>query len=115
MDQAEPDIARSSALPEGVTAQRYVGAVLAKVNSPLARWLAGETRLNPRQLALMLIRACESLPASDFQRFGASLPASDEARRFLGAAKAARFGADTSPAVAAEFARLYQARIKALL
>jgi len=102
-------------LPKGVSAERFVGAVLSKVNPPLARWLARETQLNPRQLALMLIRAYECLPPSDFQRFGASLPASDEAIRFLNAAKAARFGLDTSPIVTGEFSRNYQAKIKPMI
>ncbi|GEM_PF-4007711 len=102
-------------LPEGVSAQRFVGAVLSKVNPTLARWLARETQLNPRQLALMLIRAYEALPPSDFQRFGASLPASEEALRFLNAAKAARFGVDTSPIVTGEFSRNYQAKIKPMI
>jgi hypothetical protein len=110
----EQDVA-PLAVPEGVSPQRFVGAVLNQVNPRVARWLARETQLNPRQLALMLIRAYEALPASDFQRFGASEPGSDEARRFLTAARAARFGQDTSPAVTAEFARLHQARIKSLI
>ena len=102
-------------LPDGVSAQRFVGAVLSKVNPPLARWLARETQLNPRQLALMLIRAYEALPPSDFQRFGSSAPDSEEALRFLNAAKAARFGLDTSPIVTGEFSRNYQAKIKSMI
>jgi hypothetical protein len=113
--EAEPLELAPMTLPEGVSAQRFVAAVLSKVNPPLARWLSQELRLNPRQLALMMIRAYESLPASEFQRFGSSAPHSEEARRFLTAARTARFGFDTSPAKTAEFARLYQAKIKSLI
>lgn len=112
---AEPLELAPMTLPEGVSAQRFVGAVLGKVNPPLARWMAQELRLNPRHLALMMIRAYESLPANEFQRFGASGPQSEEARRFLAAARTARFGFDTSPDKTAEFARLYLARIKSLM
>jgi len=103
------------ALPDGVSPQRFVAAVLGKVNPPLARWIAREMSLNPRQLAVVMLRAYEALPAGEFQRFGACAPHSEEARRFLAAARTARFGVDTSPGKTAEFARLYQARIKSLM
>jgi hypothetical protein len=102
-------------LPQGVSAQRYVAAVLGKVNPPLARWLAREMSLNPRQLAAMMLRAFEALPSGEFQRFGACAPHSEEGRRFLAAARTARFGLDTSPGKTAEFARLYQAKVKSLM
>jgi hypothetical protein len=66
-------------------------------------------------LALMMIRAFEALPAGEFQRFGAAAPHSEEGRRFLAAARTARFGLDTSPGKTAEFARLYQAKVKSLM
>jgi hypothetical protein len=113
-DAEAPELAPLSP-PDGVSTQRFVAAVLGKVNPPLARWLARELQLNPRQLALTMIRAYEALPASEFQRFGASPPHSEEARRFLTAARTARFGLDTSPAKTAEFARLYMAKIKSLM
>jgi len=112
--EAEPELAPIN-LPQGVSAQRFVATVLGKVNPPLARWLAREMTLNPRQLALMMIRAYEALPSGEFQRFGASAPHSEEARRFLAAARTARFGLDTSPAKTAEFARLYQAKVRSLM
>lgn len=111
---AEPELAPMN-LPQGVTPQKFVAAVLGKVNPPLARYLAREMTLNPRQLALMMIRAYEALPAGDFQRFGACAPHSEEARRFLAAARSARFGLDVSPGKTAEFARLYQAKVKSLM
>jgi len=112
--EAEPELAPIN-LPQGVSAQRFVATVLGKVNPPLARWLAREMTLNPRQLALMMIRAYEALPSGEFQRFGASAPHSEEARRFLAAARTARFGLDTSPGKTAEFARLYQAKVRSLM
>jgi hypothetical protein len=102
-------------LPPGVSAQRYVSAVLNRVNAPLARKLAHNLGVNPRQLAMMLIRAFEVLPAAEFQRLGSSAPDSEEARRFVAAADAAGFNEDTGPGPAAEFARLYLARIRPLL
>jgi hypothetical protein len=102
-------------LPDGVSPQRFVAAVLGKVNPPLARWLAREMSLNPRQLAVMMLRAYEALPAGEFQRFGACAPMSEEGRRFLAAARSARFGLDTSPGKTAEFARLYQAKVKSMM
>jgi len=114
--EAKPEIELApQTLPEGISAQRFVAAVLGRVNAPLAHWLAQELNLTPRQIALVMIRAYEALPAGEFQRFGASAPASDEAVRFLTAARAARFGADTSPEKTTEFARLYVARIRSLL
>jgi hypothetical protein len=113
--EAEPDELVPINLPEGVSAERFVATVLGKVNPSLARWLAREMTLNPRQLALMLIRAYEALPSGEFQRFGASAPHYEEARRFLTAARTARFGLDTSPAKTAEFARLYLAKVKSLM
>jgi hypothetical protein len=110
----EPELAPMN-LPQGVSAQRFVATVLGKVNPPLARWLAREMTLNPRQLALMMIRAYEALPSGEFQRFGACAPHSEEARRFLAAARSARFGLDTSPGKTAEFARLYQAKVRSLM
>jgi hypothetical protein len=92
-----------------------VSAILGKVNTPLARKVAQELSLNPRQLAAMLIRAYEFMPAPDFQRFGASAPDSDEAKRFITACKVARFGQDTSQHVAAEFSRLYKANIRSMI
>jgi hypothetical protein len=102
-------------LPKGVSAQRYVSAILARINPPLARKLAHNLGVNPRQLAMMLIRAFEVLPAAEFQRLGASAPDSEEARRFVAAADTAGFGEDTGPAASAEFARLYLARIRSLM
>ncbi|HMA50927.1 MAG TPA: hypothetical protein VKP60_14305 [Magnetospirillaceae bacterium] len=112
---AEPIELAPLTLPHGVTAQKFVATVLGKVNPPLARWLAREMSLNPRQLALMMLRAYEALPSGDFQRFGACAPHSEEARRFLAAARTARFGLDTSPGKTAEFARLYQAKVKSMM
>jgi hypothetical protein len=105
----------SEHLPDGVSAQRYVAAILARVNPTLARTLAQSLDLNPRQLAMMLIRAFEVLPAAEFQRLGSCAAESEEARRFVTAAKTAGFGADVGPAAAAEFARLYLARIRSLM
>jgi hypothetical protein len=102
-------------LPPGVSAQRYVSAVLNRVNAPLARKLAHNLGVNPRQLAMMLIRAFEVLPAAEFQRLGAAAPDSEEARRFVAAADTARFNEDTGPGPAAEFARLYIAKIRPLM
>lgn len=102
-------------LPQGVSAQRYVSAVLNRVNPPLARKLAHNLGVNPRQLAMMLIRAFEVLPAAEFQKLGSSAPDSEEARRFVAAADTAGFGEDTGNAAAAEFARLYLARIRPLM
>lgn len=102
-------------LPPGVSAQRYVSAVLNRVNPPLARKLAHNLGVNPRQLAMMLIRAFEVLPAAEFQRLGSSAPDSEEARRFVAAADTAGFNEDTGAGPAAEFARLYLARIRPLM
>jgi hypothetical protein len=110
----QPDLTPLS-VPDGVSPQRFVAAVLGKVNPPLARWLAKEMSLNPRQLAVMMLRAYEALPAGDFQRFGSCAPSSEEGRRFLAAARSARFGVDTSAGKTAEFARLYQAKVKSLM
>ncbi len=89
--------------------------MLGKVNPALARWIARELSLNPRQLAVVMLRAYEALPAGEFQRFGACAPHSEEAKRFLAASRTARFGLDTSPGKTAEFARLYQAKVKSLM
>lgn len=102
-------------LPPGVSAQRYVASILNRVNPPLARKLAHNLGLNPRQLAMMLIRAYEVLPSAEFQRLGSSAPDSEEARRFVAAADTARFHEDTGPGPAAEFARLYIAKIRPLM
>jgi len=102
-------------LPEGVSTQRYVAAILARVNPPLARTLAQNLGVNPRQLAMMLIRAYETLPASEFRKLGVSAPDSEEARRFITAANIAGFGQNTSAPVVAEFARLYLAKIRSLM
>lgn len=102
-------------LPPGVSAQRYVSAILARVNPPLARKLAHNLGVNPRQLAMMLIRTFEVLPAAEFQRLGSSDPDSEEARRFVVAADMAGFQNDTSAGPAAEFARLYLAKIRPMM
>ena len=102
-------------LPKGVSAQRYVSAILARVNPPLARKLAHNLGVNPRQLAMMLIRAFEVLPAAEFQRLGSAAPDSEEARRFVAAADTAAFGEDTGPKASAEFARLYLAKIRPMM
>jgi hypothetical protein len=99
-------------IPEGVDHQRFVGAVLGRVNAPLAKRLIQDLGLNAKQLAVMLIRAYEVMPSNEFARFGASAPDSHEANRFVAAALTARFGAKTDPATCTEFARLYMANVR---
>lgn len=115
--EPEPTIASivPQYLPPGVSAQRYVASILNRVNPPLARKLAQSLELNPRQLAMMLIRAYEVLPSAEFQRLGSSTPDSEEARRFVAAADMARFNKDAGPGPSAEFARLYIAKIRPLM
>ena len=108
-------LAAAQAVPDGVTAQRYVSALLNRINPALARHLAKELGLNPKQLAMMMIRAYEALPSTEFQRLGAADPHSDEAMRFINAALTARFGADVSRAATAEFARLYMSRARPMM
>ncbi len=108
-------MAAAEAVPEGVTAQRYVSALLQRVNPALARHLSKELRLDPKQLALVMIRAYEALPSAEFQRLGAAQPDSDEAIRFVTAARSARFGTDVSKATTAEFARLYMAKVRPMM
>lgn len=108
-------LAAAQAVPDGVTAQRYVSALLNRVNPALARHLAKELNLDPKQLAMVMIRAYEALPSAEFQRLGAAGPHSDEAQRFVNAALTARFGADVSKATTAEFARLYMARARPMM
>jgi len=99
-------------VPEGVESQRFVGAVLGRVNSALAKRLIQDLRLDAKQLAVMLIRAYEVMPSNEFARFGASSPDSHEANRFIAAALTARFGSKTDQATCTEFARLYMANVR---
>jgi hypothetical protein len=101
-----------AATPPGVDRERYVAAVLGRVNVKLAKRLLQELGLNPRELAVVLLCAYQSLPKADYQRFGASAPDSHEANRFIAAALTARFGRNTDPATCAEFARLYLANVR---
>ena len=102
-------------IPEGVDGQRFVQAVLSRVNPPLAKRLLADLNVNAKQLAVVLIRAYEVLPSAEFQKFGASAPDSQEATRFIAAALTAKFGVNTDPATCMEFARLYLANVRSAI
>jgi hypothetical protein len=102
-------------IPEGVDSQRFVQAVLSRVNPPLAKRLLADLGINAKQLAVVLIRAYEVLPSVEFQRFGAAAPDSQEATRFIAAALTAKFGAKTDPQTCLEFARLYLANVRSAI
>ncbi len=112
-ETASPSILlKPDSVPAGVDSQRYVAAVLGRVNVKLAKRLMQDLGLNPRQLAVVLLRAYEVLPKAEYQRFGASATDSHEANRFIAAALTSRFGQKTDPATCAEFARLYLANVR---
>lgn len=112
-ETASPSILlKPDSVPAGVDSQRYVAAVLGRVNVKLAKRLMQDLGLNPRQLAVVLLRAYEVLPKVEYQRFGTSAPDSHEANRFIAAALTSRFGQKTDPTTCAEFARLYLANAR---
>jgi hypothetical protein len=101
--------------PGGIERQQYVAAILGRVNPLLAKKLLKELGVPAAELATIMVRVYEALPASEFQRLGASPPNSFAANRFISAMLQSEICRDGSDATMKEFARIYAVNIGASL